>query len=174
MVQAEATSKFIRTSAQKAGLVLDLIRGKDVIERAGNVAVHAQDDREGHRKSAALGDRQRAGQERRRRSALRERVLRGPGPEHEAHPPCPDGPGVPRREAYRASHGRGRRAAGESRAAEEDEGKTSRQRRRRRINGSESTSLRIPAGLQQDLALALVRGQDYAKLLHEDIKLRAS
>jgi len=30
MVQAEATSKFIRTSAQKAGLVLDLIRGKDV------------------------------------------------------------------------------------------------------------------------------------------------
>ena len=30
MVQAEATSKFIRTSAQRAGLVLDLIRGKDV------------------------------------------------------------------------------------------------------------------------------------------------
>jgi large subunit ribosomal protein L22 len=30
MVQAEATSKYIRTSAQKAGLVLDLIRGKDV------------------------------------------------------------------------------------------------------------------------------------------------
>jgi len=30
MVEAQATSKFIRTSAQKAGLVLDLIRGKDV------------------------------------------------------------------------------------------------------------------------------------------------
>jgi large subunit ribosomal protein L22 len=30
MVRAEATAKFIRTSAQKAGLVLDLIRGKDV------------------------------------------------------------------------------------------------------------------------------------------------
>lgn len=29
-VQAEATAKYIRTSAQKAGLVLDLIRGKDV------------------------------------------------------------------------------------------------------------------------------------------------
>ncbi len=29
-VQAQATSKFLRTSAQKAGLVLDLIRGKDV------------------------------------------------------------------------------------------------------------------------------------------------
>jgi large subunit ribosomal protein L22 len=30
MVQAEATARFIRTSAQKAGLVLDLIRGRDV------------------------------------------------------------------------------------------------------------------------------------------------
>ena len=30
MVQATATSRGIRTSAQKAGLVLDLIRGKDV------------------------------------------------------------------------------------------------------------------------------------------------
>lgn len=30
MVQAQATAKFVRTSAQKAGLVLDLIRGVDV------------------------------------------------------------------------------------------------------------------------------------------------
>lgn len=30
MVRAHATAKYIRTSAQKAGLVLDLIRGKDV------------------------------------------------------------------------------------------------------------------------------------------------
>jgi large subunit ribosomal protein L22 len=30
MVTAEATAKYIRSSAQKAGLVLDLIRGKDV------------------------------------------------------------------------------------------------------------------------------------------------
>jgi large subunit ribosomal protein L22 len=30
MVQSQATSKYLRTSAQKAGLVLDLIRGKDV------------------------------------------------------------------------------------------------------------------------------------------------
>jgi large subunit ribosomal protein L22 len=32
MVTAHATSKYIRTSAQKAGLVLDLIRGKDVTQ----------------------------------------------------------------------------------------------------------------------------------------------
>ena len=30
MVIAQATAKYVRTSAQKAGLVLDLIRGKDV------------------------------------------------------------------------------------------------------------------------------------------------
>jgi large subunit ribosomal protein L22 len=30
MIQARATSRFVRTSAQKAGLVLELIRGKDV------------------------------------------------------------------------------------------------------------------------------------------------
>jgi large subunit ribosomal protein L22 len=30
MVEAHATAKYIRTSAQKAGLVLDLIRGQDV------------------------------------------------------------------------------------------------------------------------------------------------
>ena len=30
MNQAEATARYVRTSAQKAGLVLDLIRGKDV------------------------------------------------------------------------------------------------------------------------------------------------
>jgi large subunit ribosomal protein L22 len=30
MVRAQATAKYIRSSAQKAGLVLDLIRGKDI------------------------------------------------------------------------------------------------------------------------------------------------
>src|SRR5687768_9532744 len=30
MIRAQATAKYVRTSAQKAGLVLDLIRGKDV------------------------------------------------------------------------------------------------------------------------------------------------
>jgi large subunit ribosomal protein L22 len=30
MIQAHATARYVRTSAQKAGLVLDLIRGKDV------------------------------------------------------------------------------------------------------------------------------------------------
>ena len=32
MVRAEATAKYIRTSAQKAGLVLDQIRGRDLTQ----------------------------------------------------------------------------------------------------------------------------------------------
>jgi large subunit ribosomal protein L22 len=30
MIRAQATAKYVRTSSQKAGLVLDLIRGKDI------------------------------------------------------------------------------------------------------------------------------------------------
>ena len=30
MIQAQATARYVRTSAQKAGLVMELIRGKDV------------------------------------------------------------------------------------------------------------------------------------------------
>ena len=32
MVRAQATAKYVRTSSQKAGLVLDLIRGKSVAQ----------------------------------------------------------------------------------------------------------------------------------------------
>ena len=45
MIQAQATARYVRTSAQKAGLVLALIRGKDVNQRARDAAVHAQGDR---------------------------------------------------------------------------------------------------------------------------------
>ena len=41
-VQAHATAKYVRTSAQKAGLVLDLIRGRDVNARAVDAALRAQ------------------------------------------------------------------------------------------------------------------------------------
>jgi len=33
-IEAKATARYVRTSAQKAGLVLALIRGKDVIARS--------------------------------------------------------------------------------------------------------------------------------------------
>ena len=39
-VQAYATAKYIRTSAQKAGLVMDLIRGRDVNTRSAYFAAN--------------------------------------------------------------------------------------------------------------------------------------
>ena len=41
-MSAQATAKYVRTSAQKAGLVLDLIRGKDINRGAGGAAVQPQ------------------------------------------------------------------------------------------------------------------------------------
>jgi large subunit ribosomal protein L22 len=37
MIEARATARFVRTSAQKAGLVLDLIRGRDVNQALGTL-----------------------------------------------------------------------------------------------------------------------------------------
>ena len=87
MATGQATTKYIRTSAQKAGLVLDQIRGRDVGARAGDAAVLAQADRARHREGAAVGDCQRAAEgrlRRRRRPAVRREVLRQSGAEHEA------------------------------------------------------------------------------------------
>ena len=60
MATGQATSKYIRTSAQKAGLVLAQIRGDERGARAGDAAVLAQDHRARHREGAAVGDCQRA------------------------------------------------------------------------------------------------------------------
>ena len=180
MVEAHATAKYIRTSAQKAGLVLDLIRGRDVEPRARHAALRAQGCREGHREGAALGDRQRpeqGGLRRRRRPPVRGGGVRQPGPVAEAHPPGPDGPGVPGREAHGAPDGARRRAseqvvsragASRRRAAPRRKGAAPKKkpsaarapRKKRRLNyGTESPSDRLPARLQQDLAVALVRRQ---------------
>ena len=59
-VQAHATAKYVRTSAQKAGLVLDLIRGRDVNHALATLQFARKGDRARHREGAALGDRQRA------------------------------------------------------------------------------------------------------------------
>ena len=110
-VQAHATAKYVRTSAQKAGLVLDLIRGRDVNTALATLKFARKGGGARHREGAALGDRQRAAEgrlRRRRRAAVRQGVLRQPGPVAEADPPCPDGPRVPRREADGAPDGRGR------------------------------------------------------------------
>ena len=104
MVVAQATAKYVRTSAQKAGLVCDLIRGKDV-NRALSVLQFAKKtvarDVAKVLRSAVANARHARGLRRRRRAALRLGGVRQPGPVAEAGPSGADGPGVPRREAHR-------------------------------------------------------------------------
>ena len=119
MIEAQATARYIRTSAQKAGLVLrsdsrhatSRRRSRRCSSRARSIAR----DIEKVLRSAIANAQQKRRLRRRRRPAVRGGVLRQSGPEHEAHPPGPDGPGVSRRQAHGAPDGGGRRAAGEGR-----------------------------------------------------------
>ena len=107
MVRAEATAKYIRTSAQKAGLVLDLIRGKDV-----NLALSAlqfsrksvaRDVAKVLRSAVANAQQQEAfGGDVAR--LFVSGALRQQRPLAEARASRPDGPGVPDREADHAPH----------------------------------------------------------------------
>ena len=118
MIEAQATARYVRTSAQKAGLVLALIRGKDVNRALATLKFTRKSIADGHRQGAAVGDRQRAAEgrvQRRRRPAVRVGVLREPGAVAEARAAGADGPRVPRAEADGASHGAGVGAAREGR-----------------------------------------------------------
>ena len=179
MIQAHATARYVRTSAQKAGLVLDLIRGKDVNRALATLKFTRKAIAERHREGAAVGDRQRAAEgrlRRRRRPAVRVGVLRQPGAVAEARASGADGPRVPRAEADGAPDGARVGAAGEGRARSGRDGaeaprpkRAARQksattpakqsdRRRRSNRGPESSPVRIPARVQQDVAVALVLG----------------
>ena len=185
MIQAQATARYVRTSAQKAGLVLDLIRGKDVNQALATLQFTRKIDRA--RTSPRCCARRSPTRSRRTASAAtsigcssrRATPTRG---RREARASGADGPRVPRvkRTAHltvhvvraagedrRRSAPTARRRSGAPRArrareAGEDAGarQEARQRRKRRSNrGSESSPVRIPARVQQDLALALVLGQ---------------
>ena len=107
-VQAHATAKYIRTSAQKAGLVLDLIRGRDVNTALATLQFARKGvarDIEKVLRSAIANATAEGRLRRRRRAALRRRVLRQPGAVAEADPPGPDGPRLPRRQAHGAPDG---------------------------------------------------------------------
>ncbi len=115
MIQAYATARYVRTSAQKAGLVLELIRGKDVDRALATLRFTKKSVASRRRQGAAVGDCQRAaegGVQRRCRSAVRLRVFRKPGTLAETRAAGADGAGVPRPEANRAPHRPGVRATG--------------------------------------------------------------
>ena len=204
-VQAHATAKYVRTSAQKAGLVMDLIRGREVNAALATLRFA--------RKSVAKDI------EKVLRSAIANATLKegfggdverlyvdscyaNQGPSQKRIRPAPMGRAfrVVKRTAHltvrggRASPLRRRRRRGgaapaggaegraEARArrqaegedrAQEDDGEEGRNRvgmprsavrgpqseESRISDGTESTSARLSARLQQDLALALVRRQ---------------
>ena len=217
-VQAHATAKYIRTSAQKAGLVMDLIRGRDVNAALATLRFARKSVAQRHREGAALGDRQRAAEgrlRRRRRAAVRRRVLRNQGPSQKRIRPAPMGrafrvvkrtahltvrvaerpsqawraggraggataarPRAPKRRARRRSRRRRRRGA-----REEGRGEDERRRRAERDGSNDEAKLTtvmgqkvhphgFRLGFNKTWRSRWFADKDYAKLLHEDLKLR--
>ena len=118
MIEGHATSRYIRTSAQKAGLVLDQIRGRDVTQALATLKFSPKmiaRDIEKVLRSAIANAQQQEGFGGDVDRLFVVEVLGQSGPEHEAHSPGPDGPRVSRREAHGASDGRRRGAAGQGR-----------------------------------------------------------
>ena len=201
-VQAHATAKYVRTSAQKAGPRARPDPRPRREPRAGDAAVRAQGRRARHREGAALGDCQRA--DTRTASAATSSgcsstaCYANQGPSQKRIRPAPMGRAfrvvkrtahltvrvaerpvklgrvrprtgaakTPRRAAPAAPKPKARRRAAAPKSAVRSARRPSAPSKaegidegRGRNDGSESSSARIPARLQQDLALALVRRQ---------------
>ncbi len=162
MIEAQATARYVRTSAQKAGLVLDLIRGKNVGHALADAEVHAQVRGARHREGAAVGDCERAAEgrlRRRRRPAVRGGVLRRAGAVVQAGAAGADGAGVPRvkRTAHLTVQVAERPDVEAGAPASQAGGRPRPSREGRATHGSESPSVRVPSRVQQDLAIAVVR-----------------
>ena len=181
-------------SAQKAGLVLDLIRGKDVNDALATLRFAPQGRRARHREGAALGDRQRAAA--RTASAATSTgcsstaCYANQGPSQKRIRPAPMGRAfrVVKRTAHltvRSPSGRARsrqrpeggeaprpKRAAPRRRAPQQRRAAKRQRKKRRLNGSESPSDGFRLGFNKTWRSRWFADKDYAKLLHEDLKLR--
>ncbi len=107
MVHAEATAKYVRTSAQKAGLVLDLIRGKDVNHALSALQFSRKSvarDIAKVLRSAVANAQQKDGFGGDVARLFVSEAYANNGPSAEAGASRPDGPGVPDREADHAPH----------------------------------------------------------------------
>src|SRR5580698_6186738 len=129
-MQARAEARYLRTSPQKARLVIDLIRG----QRAGD-AINIL--RTTNKRIAPSIEK-----------VLRSAIANAENRSNDVDVDklmviecyVNEGPGIPVSAAHVPHHCEGRRR--------KDRGKE--------LNGSESTSLRIPAGRHQDVAVAMV------------------
>ncbi len=198
-IHAHATAKYVRTSAQKAGLVLDLIRGRDVNAALATLRFARKSvarDIEKVLRSAIANAQQKDGFGGDVERLFVDACYANQGPSQKRIRPAPMGRAfrVVKRTAHltvavtRAAVEGGRGAGGgsgrcgdaEAAARREAEGqasgeeearvasrrraksgartaRTARRRRRRPNDGTKSSSARIPARLQQDVALAVVR-----------------
>ena len=119
MVEAQATARGIRTSAQKAGLVCDLIRGKTVNQALATLQftrkIIARELAKVLRSAVAnLQQKDGFGGDIDRLYVAE--VFANQGMSHEARAPGPDGPRLPRGQADGASDGARRGASAEDRA----------------------------------------------------------
>ena len=104
MVEAHATAKYVRSSAQKAGLVMDLIRGREVNQALATLKFTRKSvahDIEKVLRSAIANAQQKEGFGGDVERLYVLGVLREPGAVDEARASGADGPRVPRGEADR-------------------------------------------------------------------------
>ena len=192
--RVRAQAKWVRTSARKARLVLDHIRGRSVPRRGrSSPSRRALPPRTSTRCSARRSRTRRRTTARRRRAPRRGRVRRR-GTDAEALEAARARPGQPDSQAHVPRDARPRGAAGDGASAsrakteaaskrssrtEEDsppEAESSRRRRRRRWpDGPEGASRRVPRRRHPRLEVELVDGpagvRDY---LLEDVKIRVT
>jgi large subunit ribosomal protein L22 len=105
MIEAQATARGVRTSAQKAGLVCELIRGKNVNQALATLQFTRKTIAREPGEGAALGGGESAAEgrlQRRHRPAVRSGVLREPGTVDEARASAPMGRAY--RVAKRSAH----------------------------------------------------------------------
>ena len=182
MIQAHATARYVRTSAQKAGLVLELIRGKDVNRALATLKFTRKAIAEDIAKvlrSAIANAQHKDGFSGDVDRLFVSACYANQGPSQKRVRPAPMGRAfrVLKRTAHLTVHvserpekvvaGRRRRRAprrrGRSARAPRSRRRPPRRRRdtteeRRSNRGPEGSPVRIPARVQQDVAVALVLG----------------
>ena len=183
MIEARATAKFVRTSAQKAGLVLDLIRGKDVTQALATLKFSRKGvarDIEKVLRSAIANAQQKDGFGGDVERLFVTACFADQGPSQKRVRPAPMGRAfrVVKRTAHLTVQVAERPAAprlcgAASRKGAPDDGRRSELRGRRyQPMGQKVHPYGFRLGFNKTWRSRWFADKDYAKLLHEDLELR--